>query len=128
MKFINKLLYISILVLLSPVVFAATDDLSASTLSRHLLLKKRVTLSANSIDSKVIRVQFPQGYKTPVHTHEGAGPRYVVKGKLRVEEGAKNQVFSAGEVFWETGEAMTVENVGTGEAEIIIFEMAPVIN
>jgi hypothetical protein len=28
-------------------------------------------------------------------------------------------------VFWETGAEMTVENVGKGEAEIIIFEMAP---
>jgi quercetin dioxygenase-like cupin family protein len=126
MKLINTFLYISVFALMSPVAFAATDDHSASTLSRHLLLKKRVTLSATSVDSKVIRVQFPQGYKTPVHTHEGPGPRYVVKGKLRVEDGGDNQVFSAGEVFWETGEAMTVENVGVGEAEIIIFEMAPV--
>jgi hypothetical protein len=27
-------------------------------------------------------------------------------------------------VFWETGAEMTVENVGKGEAEIIIFELA----
>ncbi len=85
-----------------------------------------MTLTANTVESKVIRVQFPQGYKTPLHTHEGPGPRYVVKGKLRVEDGGESHVFNTGEVFWETGQAMTVENIGEGEAEIIIFEMAPV--
>jgi quercetin dioxygenase-like cupin family protein len=70
-------------------------------------------------------VQFPKGYKTPLHTHEGPGPRYVLKGKLKVEDGGQSNVFSPGEVFWETGAEMTVENVGKGEAEIIIFEMAP---
>ena len=104
---------------------AADDSHAASTLNRQLLLKKRVTLPEKSLDAKVIRVQFPVGYKTPVHTHEGPGPRYVVKGTLKVEDAGETQVFSSGEVFWETGGAMTVENVGGGEAEIIIFEMAP---
>jgi quercetin dioxygenase-like cupin family protein len=89
-------------------------------------LKKRVTLTSNSVDSKVIRVQFPKGYKTPAHTHEGPGPRYVVKGKLRVEDNGESNVFSAGEIFWETGGLMTVENIGDDQAEIIIFEMVAV--
>ena len=110
---------------LSSTAFATNDEHSSTSLTRQLLLKKKVTLPANTVESKVIRVQFPKGYKTPVHTHEGPGPRYVVKGKLRVEDSGENHVFSAGEVFWETGEAMTVENIGGGEAEIIIFEMAP---
>jgi len=111
--------------LLSSTAFAANNDLSPSSLMRQILLKKNVTLPANTIESKVIRVTFPQGFKTPVHTHEGPGPRYVVKGRLRVEDAGESHVFNAREVFWETGEAMTVENIGGGEAEIIIFEMAP---
>lgn len=47
-----------------------------------------------------------------------------MKGRLRVEDGGENHVYSPGEVFWETGSEMTVENVSKGEAEIIIFEMA----
>lgn len=103
----------------------ADDQHHAATINRQLLLKQTVTLPSNQIDAKVFRVQFPQGYKTPAHTHDGPGPRYVVKGKLRVVDGGNSQVFSAGQIFWETGELMTVENIGQGEAEIIIFEMAP---
>ncbi|MEY4718955.1 MAG: hypothetical protein RL563_1573 [Pseudomonadota bacterium] len=102
----------------------AADEV-ASKFSRENLLKKRVTLSSKEIDTHVIRVRFPKSYKTPLHTHEGPGPRYVLKGKLKVEDSHQSTVYAAGEVFWETGEAMTIENVGKGEAEIVIFEMLP---
>jgi quercetin dioxygenase-like cupin family protein len=92
---------------------------------RQLLLKKTVPLPANAVETRVIRVQFPSGYKTPLHTHEGPGPRYVLKGKLRVEDAGESHVYGAGDVFWETGTAMTVENVGGGDAEMVIFELAP---
>jgi quercetin dioxygenase-like cupin family protein len=98
-------------------------DESSAKFSRELLLKKQVSLPAKEIETNVIRVQFPKGYKTPLHTHEGLGPRYVLKGKLKIEEGGESKVYGAGEVFWETGAEMTVENIGKGEAEIIIFEM-----
>ncbi|QSA97470.1 cupin domain-containing protein [Methylococcus sp. EFPC2] len=94
-------------------------------LSRELLLEKAVTLPSNSVTTKLIRVQFPSGYKTPVHTHDGPGPRYVLKGKLRVEDAGESRVYGPGDVFWETGAAMTVESVGGGDAEIVIFELAP---
>jgi quercetin dioxygenase-like cupin family protein len=103
----------------------ANAEESAVKFSRELLLKKHVSLTANEFDTKVLRVQFPKGYKTPLHTHEGPGPRYVVRGKLRVEDNGQSNIYGQGEVFWETGAEMTVENVGKGEAEIIIFEMAP---
>jgi len=93
--------------------------------TRQLLLSKDVTLPSNTVQAKVIRVQFPSGYKTPLHTHEGPGPRYVVKGHLKIEDAGQTQVYGQGDVFWETGKEMTVENVGGGEAEIVIFEMAP---
>jgi hypothetical protein len=35
------------------------------------------------------------------------------------------QVYTPGDVFWETGAEMTVENVGGSDAEMVIFEMAP---
>ena len=92
---------------------------------RQLLLKKEITLPSNSVQTKVIRVQFPSGYKTPLHTHEGPGPRYVLKGRLKIEDAGKTQVYGQGDVFWETGQEMTVENIGGGDAEIVIFELAP---
>lgn len=73
----------------------------------------------------MIRVAFPPAFKTPWHTHEGPGPRYVVKGTLKVVEHGKASTYTASEVFWESGELMSVENVGDDAAELIIFELAP---
>jgi quercetin dioxygenase-like cupin family protein len=98
---------------------------SSADIQRQVLLNKRVTLPGNSLETRVIRVTFAKGAKTPLHTHSGPGPRYVVNGSLRVVEGANDHVYSMGQVFWESGADMTVENVGGNQAEIIIFEMAP---
>lgn len=93
--------------------------------SRQTLLEKAVELPSNKINARTIKVVFSKGYKTPLHTHEGPGPRYVVKGKLKVEQQGQSHEYGPGEVFWETGESMTVENVGDGEAEMVIVELAP---
>lgn len=95
-------------------------------LNRTILLENQVELPSKHINSKMIRVVFPPAFKTPWHTHEGPGPRYVVKGALKVTEGGKTNMYSAGEVFWESGQLMAVENVGEETAELIIFELAPV--
>jgi quercetin dioxygenase-like cupin family protein len=92
-------------------------------IQRTVLLQQQVTLPSPNVNGKVIRISFPVGFKTPRHTHEGPGPRYVVKGTLQVVEDDKTGIYSAGEVFWETGQSMTVENIGGEPAELIIFEM-----
>lgn len=92
---------------------------------RQLLLKKTVQLPDNTVETRTVRVRFPSGYKTPLHTHEGPGPRYVLTGRLRVEDGGQSHVYGSGDVFWETGAAMTIENIGGNDAEIVIFELAP---
>ena len=92
---------------------------------RETLLAKSVNLPSASVNAKVVKVKFPPGYKTPLHTHEGPGPRYVLKGKVTIEDHGKAFTFKAGETFWETGEEMTAANAGTEEAEMLIFEMAP---
>ncbi|MEQ1558256.1 MAG: cupin domain-containing protein [Methyloglobulus sp.] len=94
-------------------------------LIRTTLMENPVELTSKSINTKVIRVTFPPAFKTPMHTHEGPGPRYVVKGKLKVTEDGKVNTYGIGEVFWETGKLMAVENVDSGTAELIIFELAP---
>ncbi len=95
-------------------------------MNRTVLLEKKLELSSPNINTKMVRVEFPPASKTPWHTHEGPGPRYVVKGTLKVVEGGKTNTYSAGQVFWESGELMSVENVGDEKAEVIIFELAPV--
>jgi len=94
-------------------------------LNRTLLLENKVELSSNNVNAKVIRVTFPPAFKTPWHTHEGPGPRYVVKGKLKIVEEGKTNTYSVGDVFWESGRLLSVENIGEDSAELIIFELAP---
>lgn len=97
----------------------------APGMSRQLLLKQTLPPLGANPEAHVIRVHFPSGYKTPMHTHEGPGPRYVLKGRLRVEDNGKTQVYGPGDVFWETGAAMTVQSISGDDAEMVIFEIAP---
>ncbi|GAB4258927.1 MAG: hypothetical protein Kow0065_08770 [Methylomicrobium sp.] len=103
----------------------ATSALAEEKFQRNLMMEHQVQLPSNTVNAKTIKVTIPAGFKTPDHTHDGPGPRYVVKGKLKVVEGGKEGVYSAGEVFWETGGLMSVENIGKDAAELIIFELAP---
>jgi len=116
------LVTLATLLLISAQVVSAQDK---PTLNRTVLLENRIELPSNNINAKTIRVTFPSAFKTPWHTHEGPGPRYVVKGQLKVVEGGKTNTYSVGDVFWESGNLMSVENIGEGSAELIIFELAP---
>jgi len=109
--------------LFSTAVTAQSDK--KTSFSRQSLLKQTVTLPSPDIETQVIKVHFPPHYKTPSHTHEGPGPRYVLKGRLRVEDNGEINIYKAGQVFWESGSEMTVENVGNSDAEIVIFQMIP---
>ena len=103
----------------------AAEELVAPGMSRQLLMKREIPATDSGAEARVIRVQFPSGYKTPLHTHEGPGPRYVLKGKLRVEDNGETHVYGPGDVFWETGSAMTIQSIGGNDAELVIFEIAP---
>jgi quercetin dioxygenase-like cupin family protein len=116
-------LAVVLLLLLFMVVEAVSADESKAGLIRTTLLENTVELPSKNVNAKVIRVTFPPAFKTPWHTHEGPGPRYVVKGKLKVTEDGKVNTYGIGEVFWESGKLMQVENVGKESAELIIFEM-----
>jgi quercetin dioxygenase-like cupin family protein len=99
---------------------AATEN---TALKRTVLLENKADLTSKHVTAKTIRVIFPPAFKTPLHTHEGPGPRYVVKGKLKVIEGGKTAIYNAGDVFWESGEVMSVENLTGQPAEMIIVEL-----
>jgi quercetin dioxygenase-like cupin family protein len=113
-------------VVLLLILFVIAEAVSADGkpgLIRTQLMENTVELPSKSVNAKVIRVTFPPAFKTPQHTHDGPGPRYVVKGKLKVTEDGKVNTYSVGEVFWESGKLMAVENVGSETAELIIFEL-----
>lgn len=104
---------------------AAVPAVAEEGPAREVLLAKPLQLPSPAIFAKVVRVTFPAGYKTPPHTHEGPGPRYVLKGEITVEDHGQTATYKAGQVFWESGEAMTAGNRGREEAVMVIFEMAP---
>jgi quercetin dioxygenase-like cupin family protein len=108
-----------------PLLASADESQATEPMSRQMLLKREIQTPPGSAETRVIRVTFPPGFKTPLHTHDGQGPRYILKGKLRVEDNGQTQVYGAGDVFWETGSAMTIENVSGSDAEMVIFEIAP---
>ena len=55
-------------------------DASAS-MSKELLFENNTALKSNRIHAKMIRVTFPPLYKSPWHTHQGPGPRYILKAR-----------------------------------------------
>lgn len=95
------------------------------SIDKKILLEKNVELTDNKFKARMIRVTFPPGFKTPWHIHRGPGPRYVVKGKLKIIEEGQAKTYSAGEVFWESGKRMSAENLTGEEAEVVIFELGP---
>lgn len=115
--------YLFSVLLLSSLTLPALAEQAAP--ARDVLLAKPLQLPSPSIFAKVIRVSFPAGVKTPLHTHEGPGPRYVLKGEITVEDHGVTATYKAGQVFWETGEPMIAGNRGKEEAVMIIFEMSP---
>ena len=92
---------------------------------RQTLLEQSVELPSNKVRASVFRLTLPKGYKTPQHVHEGPGPRYVVKGRVKIEEGGLAREYGPGQVFWESGAVMTAENVSEAEVELVVFEIAP---
>ncbi|MBS1212310.1 MAG: uncharacterized protein H6R26_926 [Proteobacteria bacterium] len=102
---------------------ALADESKPEGMTRTMLMEQQIDLPSPKLKTNVLRVTLPQGFKTPLHTHEGPGPRYVLKGQIRMEEGGQSHVYGPGDVFWETGQWMTVENVGQGDAEMVIIEL-----
>lgn len=90
---------------------------------RQILLERPVQMPSNGFNLRVVSLKLPKGYKSPLHTHEGPGPRYVAKGKVRIEEGGQTHEYGPGQVFWETGNWLTVENLADGESEVVAVEL-----
>ena len=110
------------LCLINPLTVIADASVS---MSKELLFENNTTLKSNRIHAKMIRVTFPPLYKSPWHTHQGPGPRYILKGSLKITEGKQVNTYSAGEVFWESGKKMRAENLSNEEAELVLFELVP---
>lgn len=113
----------SALILASTAFVSLAEEAPAPMPSRQVLLEQQLDIASRA-DVKVFRVNFPKGYKTPEHQHEGAGPRYVLKGRIKITDNGQSREYGPGQVFWESGQTMTAENISDGEAEMVVFEVA----
>lgn len=120
----NRLILMSIALLAPLTALADTQESSPIAMTRQRLMERPLDPPASPGVVRVIRVHFPPGYKTPLHTHDAQGPRYITQGKLRVVDHGETTLYGSGDTFWETGAEMTIENVGGSDAEMIIFEVA----
>lgn len=93
--------------------------------SVETLSQSEMELSGVPVQCKVTRVNLPKGYKTPPHERDSSGPRYVHKGRVRLESNGIVSEFGPGQVFWEEGPSVTLENISEGEVELISFGVIP---
>jgi quercetin dioxygenase-like cupin family protein len=124
MKALQLMLGIPLMISLILPLTSHAEASASETMGRQLLLKHGLEGVNEPMETRVIRVSFPPGFKTPLHTHDAQGPRYVLKGRLKVEDHGATQTYGPGDTFWESGAEMTIENVGGSDAEMVIFEVA----
>jgi quercetin dioxygenase-like cupin family protein len=111
-------------VFLTCTVFAA--ELSPPGVPTQNLLEHELEVNTRKINTRVVRVTLPPGFNSPLYIHEVPGPRYVLKGQVKVDEGAEAHIYGPTGVFWESGRWMRIANVGTEEAELLAIELTPV--
>jgi quercetin dioxygenase-like cupin family protein len=123
-KIIAKFSVITFAVL-THTVFAA--EFSPPGVPTQNLLEHELELNSRKLKTRVVRVTLPPGFNSPLYIHEVPGPRYVLKGQVKVDEGAEVHVYGPTGVFWESGRWMRIENIGSDEAELLAIELTPAV-
>jgi len=94
-------------------------------LSQQLLGEQAMDLSASNVKVRVIKLTLPKGWKVATRIHPIPGPRYVLKGRVRIATDTKAEEFGPGQLFWETGSQYLSENVSDSEVDLLVTEMLP---
>lgn len=103
-------------------------DVSAvekAPLPQQFLGEESMDLPAPKVKVRVIKVTLAKGWKETTRIHPVPGPRYVLKGRVRIATDVKAEEFGPGQLFWETGSQYLSENVSNGEVELLVMEMLP---
>ena len=82
-------------------------------------------LSASKVKVRVIKLTLAKGWKVASRIHPIPGPRYVLKGRVRIATDAKADEFGPGQLFWETGSQYLSENISDSEVDLLVMEMLP---
>ena len=94
-------------------------------LPQQLLGEQAMDLSAPNVKVRVIKLTLPKGWKVATRIHPIPGPRYVLKGRVRIATDIKAEEFGPGQLFWETGSQYLSENVSDSEVDLLVMEMLP---
>lgn len=103
------------------------DATAAETapLPQQLLGEESMDLSATKVKVRVIKLTLAKGWKVKTRIHPVPGPRYVLKGRVRIATDEKAEEFGPGQLFWETGSQYLSENVSDSEVDLLAMEMLP---
>lgn len=82
-------------------------------------------LSSAKFKMKLFRHVLPRGFKAAEHIHDRPGPRYVIKGRVRVLSEGSVAEYGPGEVFWEMNGTFMLENISAGDVDLLMVEMIP---
>ncbi len=93
---------------------------------KEKLISRPVELPDSQFNILVRTIEWPVGYKSDPHTHKGPGPRYVLSGKVRIDDQGKVNEYTSGQSFWHPGGfAHTAENIANEPTKVLIVEMLP---
>lgn len=91
----------------------------------QVLSERTVELSSPKFQAKVLKISFPQGFRSAQRIHAQPGLRYVIKGRVRILDDGETKEYGPGEVFWELQGNFMAENIGAGELDLLVVEMIP---
>lgn len=97
----------------------------APPLPLQLLGEHSMDLSAPKVNVRVIKATLSKGWKAAERIHPVPGPRYVLKGRVRIATDTKAEEFGPGQLFWETGSQYLSENISDSEVDLLIMELIP---
>lgn len=94
-------------------------------LPQQFLGEQLMDLSGSKVKVRVIKITLAKQWKVASRIHPIPGPRYVLKGRVRVATDAKAEEFGPGQLFWETGSQYLSENISDSEVDLLVMEMLP---
>lgn len=93
---------------------------------KEKLIERLVELPDKHFNILVRTVEWPVGYKSKPHTHAGPGPRYVLSGKVRIDDAGTIGEYEGGQSFWHAGGfPHTAENIASTPSKVLIIELLP---
>ncbi len=97
----------------------------APVASSHVMGEQTVDANGTKLKVRVLKVMLPKGFKQIAKIYPIPGPRYVLKGRVRISVVGKSEEFGPGQLFWENGGQVLSENISDSEVDLLVTETLP---